>query len=189
MAAVRQARRPMVSISAQPGMHALAAHSIPIGDQLIAGCSTRLGEALAAMSPLALGAITEPTRQREVFEQAVTAFAARLGRPHPSESRPPAFRPDAVILVVHATALVSVLDDHPPDGTDQADDAAAVIGRLLLHEARYWQQSQTQYGLSLGSAAGPARARARSQSRSAGGLGVRCWGVLRPGRLAYQHCE
>lgn len=119
-------------------------------DQLVAGCNTRLGEALAAMSPLALGAITEPTRQREVFEQAAMAFAARLGRPRPSGSRPPTFRADAVILVVHAAALVSVLDDHLPDGTDQAGDAAAVIGRLLLHEARYWQQSQTQYGLSLG---------------------------------------
>ncbi len=119
-------------------------------DQLVASCSTRLGEALAAVSPLALGAITEPTRQRQMFEQAATAFADKLGRPRPSESRPPAFRPDAVILVIHAAALVSVLDDHPPDGTDQAGDAAAVIGRLLLHEARYWQQSQTQYGLSLG---------------------------------------
>ena len=118
-------------------------------DQLVSGCSTRLGEDLAAMSPLALGAVAEPTRQRELFEQAVAAFAARLGRPRPSGSRPPAFGPDAVILVVHAAALVSVLDD-PPDGTDQAGDAAAVIGRLLLHEARYWQQSQTQYGLSLG---------------------------------------
>jgi hypothetical protein len=121
-------------------------------DQLVAGCGTRLGEALAAMSPLALGTVTEPTRQREVFEQAVTAFAARLGGPRPSGSRPPAFEPDAVILVVHAAALVSVLDDHPPDGTEQAGDAAAVIGRLLLHEARYWQQSQTPYWLSLGPA-------------------------------------
>ena len=121
-------------------------------DQLVASSSTRLGEALAAISPLALGAITEPTRQREVFEQAVMAFAARLGRPRPSGSRPPAFRPDAVILVVHAAALVSVLDHHSPDSTDQAGDAAAVIGRLLLHEARYWQQSQAQYGLSLGPA-------------------------------------
>jgi hypothetical protein len=100
------------------------------------------------MSPLALGAVTEPTRQREVFEQAVTAFAARLGRPHPRGPQPPRFRPDTVILVVHAAALVSVLDDHPPNGTDQAGDAAAVIGRLLLHEAKYWQQSQPQYGLS-----------------------------------------
>ena len=121
-------------------------------DQLIAGCSTRLGEALAAISPLALGAITEPTRHRDLFEQAAIAFAARLGKPRPSESRPPAFRPDSVILVVHAAALVSILDDHPPEGIDQAGDAAAVIGRLLLHEARYWQQSQTQYGLSLGPA-------------------------------------
>ena len=119
-------------------------------DQLVAGCNTRLGEALTAMSPLALGPVTEPTRQREVFEQAVTAFGARLGRPRPSGSRPPAFEPDAVILVVHAAALVSVLDDHPPNGTDQAGDEAAVIGRLLLHEAKYWQQSQTQYGLNLG---------------------------------------
>ena len=121
-------------------------------DQMVAGCTTRLGEALAAMSPLPLGAVTEPARQREVFEQAVTAFAARLGRPRPSGSRAPAFTPDAVILVVHAAALVSVLDNHPPDGTDQAGGAAAVIGRLLLHEARYWQQSQAQYGLSLGPA-------------------------------------
>lgn len=119
-------------------------------DQLVAGCNTRLGETLTAMSPLALGPVTGPTRQREVFEQAVTAFATRLGRPRPSGSRPPAFRPDALILVVHAAALVSVLDHHSPDGTDQAGDAAAVIGRLLLHEAKYWQQSQTQYGLSLG---------------------------------------
>jgi hypothetical protein len=119
-------------------------------EKLIAGCSTRLSEAVAAVSPLALGAITEPTRQREMFEQAAIAFAARLGRPRPSGPRPPAFRPDAVILVVHAAALVSVLDDDPPNDTNQAGDAAAVIDRLLLHEARYWQQSQTQYGLSLG---------------------------------------
>lgn len=121
-------------------------------DQLVAGCSTRLGEALATVSPLALGAVTEPTRQREVFEQAVTAFATRLGRPSPSGSRVPAFGPDAVILVVHAAALVSVIDGDSSAGTDQAGDAAAVIDRLLLHEARYWQQSQAQYGLNLGPA-------------------------------------
>ena len=32
VAAVRQARRPLAPVAAQPGMHALAAHPVPFGD-------------------------------------------------------------------------------------------------------------------------------------------------------------
>lgn len=59
---------------------------------------------------------------------------------------------------MHAAALLAVLD-HQSDADDAANDPAGspaeVIGRLLGHEARYWQQSQARqarYGLALGPA-------------------------------------
>ena len=59
---------------------------------------------------------------------------------------------DAVVLVVHAAALLAVLDylsDAADAAKDPAGGPAGVIARLLRHEARYWQQSQSRYGLAL----------------------------------------
>ena len=120
---------------------------------LISESAADLSDTLAAISPMLLGALAGPSGQQEVFEHVLAAFAAKLDT-ECLDARLPAVGPDAVALVVHAAALLAVLDR-------QTDTAAAnglaggpdeVIGRLLGHEARYWQQSQGRYGLALGPA-------------------------------------
>jgi len=122
-------------------------------DQLIGGSGTSLGEKLATVSPVVLRALSEPSGQDNVFRQALEAFAAKLRMPCPTAARLPPVGPDAVVLVVHAAALLAVLDyratSHPGD---EIADPADVIARLLLHERKYWEQSQARYGLNLGPA-------------------------------------
>jgi tetratricopeptide (TPR) repeat protein len=120
---------------------------------LISESAADLSDALAAISPMVLGPLADPSGQQEVFRHALAAFAAKLETECP-DARLPAVGPDAVALVVHAAALLAVLD-HKSDAA-AADGVAGgpgeVLGRLLGHEARYWQQSQGRYGLALGPA-------------------------------------
>ena len=122
--------------------------------QLINESAALLSDTLAAITPMTLGAMAVPSGQHEVFRYALSAFASRLNTKCPY-SELPAIGPGAVVLVVHAAALLAVLDqmsDAADAANDPAGSAADVIARLLRHEARYWQQSQAQYGLALGPA-------------------------------------
>jgi tetratricopeptide (TPR) repeat protein len=120
--------------------------------QLINESAALLSDLLAAISPMVLGALTDPSGQEEVFQLAMAAFADKLDTECPDAGLPPV-GPDAVALVVHAAALLAVLD-HQSDAADAASvpagSPAGVIARLLGHEARYWQQSQPRYELALG---------------------------------------
>jgi tetratricopeptide (TPR) repeat protein len=131
--------------------------------QLIAESDAKNGDILAAVRPLTLGPLAGPAGQEQVFRQALAAFAARLGTDVPQKRLPAAT--GAVALVVHAAALLAVLDSRSPasdtepregagpdpyPGRHAADGAEEVIGRLLWHEARYWEHSQVRYGLNPG---------------------------------------
>ena len=81
--------------------------------QLINGADHRLAELLSAAPPVMLGPLTAGWARREEFERAVTKFAARLGVARPAAELT-VTEPDAVILAVHAAALLAVLDHSAP---------------------------------------------------------------------------
>jgi hypothetical protein len=83
-----------------------------------------------------------------LFDEALTAFADKLGIPHPSVPLALA-DPVPVVLEVHAAALLAVLDHAQGSGAAPARSAAEVLDGLLGHESRYWAQSATARGLDL----------------------------------------
>ncbi len=122
--------------------------------QLIADSGAGTSDMLAAVAPVPLGPLTGPAGQEEVFRHALAGFARTLGVDCPSVPVP-VMGADAVVLVVHAAALLAVLDRQiPPDGGAAEPPAGPgdVIARLLGHEARYWARSQARYQLALGPA-------------------------------------
>lgn len=180
----RQGTRPVLVVcdyaEARPGLAGLLARLTRAGEgpvvrvlllarsagewwqQLIAESSATTGDILASVQPVRLGPLAGPTRQEQVFEQALAAFADELGTDVPSK-RLPAAAAGAVALVVHAAALLAVLDSQSPDtgpregaasdthtGLEAAEGAGKLISRLLRHEVRYWERSQARYGLSPG---------------------------------------
>ena len=115
--------------------------------QLLDGADYRLSLVLEDTGPLLLGPLAGG--QRELFDEAVTAFADKL-----EVARPPARwmldDPDTVVLVVHAAALLAVLDHASTGGgSGRVYSAADVLTGLLGHEARYWHQSARARGLIL----------------------------------------
>jgi hypothetical protein len=73
--------------------------------------------------------------------KALAAFAGLRGIPCPPAG-PGLADSDAVVLVVHAAALLAVLDAEA--GTGGSGAGGDVLGGLLAHERRYWQQSLTR---------------------------------------------
>jgi hypothetical protein len=118
--------------------------------QLAAGSATVVSETLAAITPLTLGPLTGPSGQDAVYRQALQAFAAELGASCPDTSLPSSIGPSAPALVVHAVALLAVLQQVHSITASPPASGGDVIRGLLRHEERYWQQSQAQYGLALG---------------------------------------
>jgi hypothetical protein len=118
--------------------------------QLIATTGVILSEILAAVQPSNLGPLTGPSGQHEVFKQAMQAFAATLNTDCPDTALPASVGPHAPVLVVHAAALLAVLDHQSGQPPSQDERGADVIAGLLRHEARYWARSQASYGLALG---------------------------------------
>ena len=118
--------------------------------QLIASTVAVLSETLTSVQPIALGPLTDPSGQREVFQLARQAFAAELNTSYPETAQLPSLDPCAPALVVHAAALLMVLDHRTGQVTGTGPHANDVIAGLLRHEARYWQQTQVPYGLDLG---------------------------------------
>ena len=117
--------------------------------QLLANAERQATSLLEAHAPMALGPVLAAGGPQELFDDAVIAFARRIGIARPDASlRLTEINP--VVLVVHAAALLAVVDS----GTgarpqDQAVSGQAVIQALLQHEARYWARTATSRGLDL----------------------------------------
>ena len=126
--------------------------------QLVTECQAATSEMLAAMTPRVLGPLTGQACQEAVFQDALITFAEKLNTGCPPV-RMPAIGAGAVVLLVHAAALLAVLDQRDraggqvPDGNDAVSPVASqdeVITRLLGHEeARYWEHTQARYQLTL----------------------------------------
>jgi hypothetical protein len=115
--------------------------------QLLNGAEYGLGQVLEAAAPIVLGPLTAAGRQQDIFDEAVTSFADRLGVTRPDASLGLTDL-DAVVLVVHAAALLAVLDHASTDGgCGRPRTAAEVLAGLLGHEARYWHKSAVARGL------------------------------------------
>ena len=96
-----------------------------------------------------------------MFQQAVHAFADKLYIECTDVEMMRA-DPGAVVLVIHAAALLAVLGHA---GTRSAPGQPLgrtdVLAGLLRHEARYWQQSQAARGLGLDGGGDAASSRTR----------------------------
>ena len=118
--------------------------------QLQRSCPEQVSDLLPG-APVTLGPVAAPASQGEVFAEALTTFAALRGIPCPDARLRPGDA-DAVVLVVHAAALLAVLDaeDAAAGRTDPAgssDEAGGdALDRLLQHEHRYWQASLAGWG-------------------------------------------
>jgi hypothetical protein len=106
--------------------------------QLADSCPDEISDLIAGQEPVTLGAVGGGSGQGAVFAEALAAFAALRGIPCP-DAGPGAAGRGAVVLVVHAAALLAVLD--PEAGTGVGVGGGDVLGGLLRHERRYWQQS------------------------------------------------
>ena len=96
-----------------------------------------------------LGPVVATGGQHELFVQAVTTFAERLGVSRP-DVRLTLADPKAVVLVVHAAALLAVLDKTDAVSIQgRPFTAADVLNGLLEHEGRYWHKSAVARGLIL----------------------------------------
>ena len=117
--------------------------------QLLADAEERTAGMLEPAVPLPLGPVRAAGGMQEVFNDAVAAFAEEMGTERPA-ARLVLSDPDPVVLVVHAAALLAVIDyaigAEPPD---QAVSAQEVLEALLRHEARYWTRSAAGRGLDL----------------------------------------
>ena len=77
--------------------------------QLLASAEEQTAALLEADAPVMLGPVRAAGGLQEVFDDAVTAFARKLGTGRP-EARLVLSDPDPVVLVVHAAALLAVVD-------------------------------------------------------------------------------
>jgi tetratricopeptide (TPR) repeat protein len=106
--------------------------------QLQDSCPDEVSDLIAGQDPVTLGPVARRTGQGAVFAEALAAFARLRGIPCPAAG-PGLADSDAVVLVVHAAALLAVLDAEAGTGGSPAGGDA--LGGLLAHERRYWQQS------------------------------------------------
>jgi len=117
--------------------------------QLLVSAEGATAALLEAQAPVTLGPVRAAGGPQELFDEAVAAFAQKLGVSRP-DVRLVLSDPDPVVLVVHAAALLAVVDGaagiHPPD---QAVSGLDVLEALLRHEARYWARSAAGRGLDL----------------------------------------
>jgi lipopolysaccharide exporter len=126
----------------------LARNSGEWWQELVDSAGYRLGEVLTAARPVRLRLVTGDAAQSGVFDAAVTEFAARLGVARPA-ARLTLSDPDAAILVVHAAALCTVLDEIEGIADERPGSSADVLGSLLRHELRYCERAAAARGLDL----------------------------------------
>jgi hypothetical protein len=116
--------------------------------QLLDEADYHLSQVLEDTGPVRPGPLAGG--QQRLFDDAAAAFADALGVARPQD-RLMLDDPDAVVLVVHAAALLAVLD-HASAGSGSSRRAysmADVLTGLLGHEARYWHKSARARGLIL----------------------------------------
>jgi len=117
--------------------------------KLITNSDYQLSELLAGVRPITLGPLSDRAQQSEVFHEALVAFASKLGVERPA-AEVTLTDPDAVVLAIHAAALLAVLDHSSVGHAVSAPHTVAdALAGLLRHEARYWQQSQDARDLRL----------------------------------------
>jgi tetratricopeptide (TPR) repeat protein len=107
--------------------------------RLLDGLPDNVGDLAARHPPLVLGPVASHSDRDELFAEALIAFAELRGVACP-EASPARLDSNAVVLVIHAAALLAVLDAEAGAGavTAAGED---VLGGVLRHERRYWQQS------------------------------------------------
>ena len=117
--------------------------------QLLASAEERTAALLEADAPVMLGPVHAAGGPQEVFDDAVAAFAQEMGTGRP-DVRLVLSDPDPVVLVVHAAALLAVVDYAAgARPREQAVSGQEVLDALLRHEARYWVRSAAGRGLDL----------------------------------------
>ena len=107
--------------------------------RLLDGLPDDVSDLAVGHAPVMLGPVAATPDQAAVFAEALAAFAELRGIPCP-DARPWAADPDAVVLVVHAAALLAVLDAEAGTGGSGVAGGEALAG-VLRHERRYWQQT------------------------------------------------
>jgi tetratricopeptide (TPR) repeat protein len=117
--------------------------------QLLASADREAASLLEAYTPVTLGPVQAAGGPQELFDEAVTAFAQRMNVERPDATLM-LTEPDPVVLVVHAAALLAVVDSVTgTQSQDQVVSGQQVIDALLRHEARYWVRSAAGRGLDL----------------------------------------
>ncbi len=107
--------------------------------------------ALAARTPvLELAAVLDDQRgDVEVIEEALPFFAAARGRPVPRVTFTVGPGVRLPVLVLHAAALVAVLDAEQGGGGGRAAADLGVLDRLLGHERRLWDKTARRAGVGV----------------------------------------
>ncbi|MFG1862361.1 hypothetical protein [Microbispora bryophytorum] len=82
----------------------------------------------------------------QVIEEALPFFAAALGHPAPQMSFTVASAERLPVLVLHAAALVTVLDEEQGTAGARAAADLGVLDRLLGHERRLWDKTARRAG-------------------------------------------
>ena len=117
--------------------------------QLLANAEEPTAALLEISALLTLGPLRAAGGMQEVFDDAVAAFAQEMGTGRP-DARLALSDPDPVVLVVHAAALLAVVDYATgARPRDQAVSGPEVLEALLRHEARYWARSAAGRSLDL----------------------------------------
>jgi hypothetical protein len=103
---------------------------------------------LLTAPPTRLGPLPTKSDQREVFEIALAAFAEKLRVDCPDASLE-LDDPTPSVLVVHAAALLAVVNHSQGYANHHIYSTSEVLAELLSHEGRYWAKSASARNLHL----------------------------------------
>jgi hypothetical protein len=98
---------------------------------------------LVTLRPLTSGELTQT-----IFDNALAAFARRLQVPTP-EAKLSLAESNTVFLVVHAAALLVVLDEAAEGASREPRSVSDILDGILQHEAGYWTANARKRGLNL----------------------------------------
>ena len=116
--------------------------------QTLLASAEKRATALVEAAPLELGPVPAAGGPQELFAEALAAFARRLKAECP-EARLTLADPAPLVLVIHAAALLTVVDHALGTGQRHVSSAMGVLEDLLGHEARYWAKSAAARGLTV----------------------------------------